>query len=218
MRINLIDNQDSRLTLPKTRLIARLKADGSIFVGGKRKTNYFLKYESNNPEELERFTNDLKQVYGLEPKFEMHRSGKKPNKFLKQVYIRSKLAFEDMQKYGPFYSKTWRIPKEIKEGPREIKIEFIRIFAEDEGSVIVGKNEIRIYSINKCGLQEISELLKNFKIKTTIKNGFGEKRNVFAIIIKDIESLLLFKKLIGFYSLKKNQKLNELISRKFIWP
>jgi len=212
MRINLIKHQSSKLTSSKTRLIARLKADGSIFVGGKRKTNYFLKYESNNPQELEQFANDLREVYGLEPKFEMHKSGKKPNKFLKQVFIRSKLAFKDMQKYGPFYSKVWRVPKEIKEGSRETKIEFLRTFAEDEGSVIIEQKKIRIYSTNKYGLQQISKLLGFFKIKTYIENGFGEKRNVFAIIIKERESLLLFKKIIGFHSVRKIQKLNKLIT------
>lgn len=212
MRLNLIKPQDLKLTLPKTRLIARLKADGCIFVGGKRKTNYFLKDESNNSEELERFANDLREVYGLEPKFEMHRSGKNPNKLLKQVYIRSKLAFMDMQKYGPFYSKLWRVPKEIKEGPGEIKIEFLRTFAEDEGSVIIERKEIRIYSTNKYGLEQISVLLKFFKIKTCIENRFGEKRNVFAIVIKERESLLLFKKIIGFHSIRKTQKLNKLIT------
>jgi len=213
MRINLIKPQTTKLTLSKTRLIARLKADGCVFVGGRRKTNYFLKYESNNSEELEQFANDLKEVYGLEPKSELHRSGKKPHKLLKQVYIRSKLAFEDMQKYGPFYSKNWRVPKEIKEGFREIQAEFLRTFAEDEGTVIVKEKEIRIYSINRDGLQDISELLENFKIKIIIENGFGERRNIFAIIIKEKESLLLFKKLISFRSLKKNQKLNELIAK-----
>jgi len=120
MRINLIKPQPIALTPAKARLITRLKGDGSIFVGGRRKTNYFLKYGSANLQELEQFTNDLKEVYNLEPKCELHRLGKKIDKFLNVVFVRSKLAFMDMQRYGPFYSRTWRVPKKIKGGSKNI--------------------------------------------------------------------------------------------------
>ncbi|MBI5872356.1 hypothetical protein HZB88_04715 [archaeon] len=144
MRINNIKVQSDAITHTKARLIARLKADGSIFVAGKRKTNYYLKYESNSDEELENFRNDLKEVYGLEPKSELHRSGKNPQKLLRQIFIRSKLAFEDMQKYGPFTSESWRIPNEIKHYDKEIQSEILRIFSEDEGTVLIDRKEVRI--------------------------------------------------------------------------
>jgi len=212
MRINLIKPQPIRLTPAKARLIARLKGDGSIFVGGRRKTNYFLKYESANLQELEQFANDLKEVYNLKSKHELHRSGKKINKFLNVVFVRSKLAFMDMQRYGPFYSRTWRVPKEIKNSSKKIQKEFLSTFVEDEGSVILAKKEIRLYSINKIGLEDLSKLLKNFKIKTNIESGFGAGRNIYSLTINGKENLLAFKNFIGFRSQKRNQKLNELTS------
>ncbi len=213
MRMNNIKPQSDVITDAKARLIARLKADGSVFACGKRKTNYYLKYESNNSEELERFRNDLKEVYGLEPKSELHRSGKKPEKLLKQIFIRSKLAFEDMQNYGPFTSKLWRIPNEIKHSNKEVQSEFLRIFSEDEGTVLIERKEVRIYSINKHGLIDLMEMFNNFGIETKINNGYGLKRNVYALVIKEKKNLLLFDKLIGFCSNGKKYKLKELINR-----
>ena len=213
MRLNKIKPQSSKLTLAKVRLIARLKGDGSIYVSGRKKTNYFIKYESNNLAELKQFANDLKKVYGLRPKFTTHRSGINPRKFLKVVYVRSKLAYEDLQKYGPFASREWRVPSCIKEASRRIQAEFLRIFFEDEGTVNVKGKEVRLYSINKVGLEEIRKMLRNFRIIAKIRGGFGQKRNVYAIIIRGKDNLSLFKKFIGFRSKRKNKKLEKIIRK-----
>lgn len=212
MRLNKIKSQSSELTLAKVRLIARLKSDGSIYVGGRRKTNYFIRYESNNSKELQQFAADLKEVYGLESHFVKHRSGKKLNKFLVVAYVRSKLAFEDMQKYGPFSSDKWRIPETIKCASLKIQVEFLRTFAEDEGSPIPRSKEVRIYSINRIGIEEISKLLENFGIETRTGSGYGSRRNVYAAIIRGKKNLLLFRKFIKFRSQRKNEKLEKLIS------
>ena len=58
LRLNKIKPQPKKLTLAKVRLIARLKGDGSVFISGKRKTNYFISYESNDENELNQFSND----------------------------------------------------------------------------------------------------------------------------------------------------------------
>jgi intein-encoded DNA endonuclease-like protein len=215
MRLNIIKPQSENLTLAKTRLVARLKGDGSIFIGGRRRTNYYVKYEAGNESELKQFSDDIREVYGLETKEQMHRSGKNPNKMLKQVFIRSKLAFEDLQKYGPYYSRTWVVPEQIKDDGREIQAEFLRVFFEDEGSVIISKGckEVRLYSINLEGLEELAQLLRNFRIESSIRSGFGLKRNVYAIIIKVPRDILNFRDSIGFRSEVKNLKLDNLISK-----
>jgi len=216
LRINEIKPQPKNLTIVKARLIARLKGDGSVFITGRRRTNYYVCYESNDENELNQFSSDIKEVYGLETKEELHRSGKNPNKMLKRVFIRSKLAFEDMQKYGPFYSDAWRVSKQIKRGNKAIQAEFLRTFSEDEGSVIVTRSqkEIRLYSTNRIGLEDLTKLLQNFEIKSSIRGGFGAKRNVYAIIIKEKPNILNFKRFIGFRSERKSRKLDELISKK----
>lgn len=209
MLIKKIKPQLIELTPSKTRLIARLKADGSIFVAGD--TNYWLKFDSKNQQELDAFSKDIEDVYGLKTKEEFKRSGKNPTKMLKHVFVRSKLAFDDMQKYGPFYSENWRVPQQIKESSKELKREFLRVFAEDEGTVLVDRKEIRIYSINENGLGELRKLLEEFGIETRIKNGYGLRRNVFGLVIKGRDDLIKFGELIGFRSEEKSKKLDELL-------
>lgn len=211
MKIKQISPQPEELIPAKARLIARLKADGSTFIAGD--TNYWLKFDSKNQQELDAFSRDIQEVYGLKTKEEFKRSGKNPSKMLKHVYVRSKLAFDDMQKYGPFYSANWRVPIQIKESSKEIKSEFLRIFAEDEGSVLVGDYEVRIYSINEIGLNQLVELFKEFSIETKIRKGFGLKRNVFGLIIRGKGNLTRFRDFIGFRSEVKMKKLDDLIAR-----
>lgn len=212
MRINRISEQTSKLTLAKVRLIARLKGDGYISRTGKNKTNYYLKYESANYEEVNSFANDIRTLYGLEPKFGFHRSGKNPNKLLPLVFVRSKLIYEDIMKYGPYGSKVWCVPEEILNGSEVNKVEFIKTFAEDEGTVIIVNKQVRIYSTNLMGLEQLSIMLKSLNLESKIVSGYGEKRDVYAIVISNKYNILKFAKLIGFRSKTKNDKLNILIS------
>ncbi|MFH1623087.1 MAG: LAGLIDADG family homing endonuclease [Candidatus Aenigmatarchaeota archaeon] len=215
MRINNIKPQLAVLTPAKSRIIARLKGDGSIFVGGRRRTNYLIKYESNDKHELDIFSRDIMEVYGLSTKEEIHRSGKKPNKFLKQVFVRSKLAFLDLQKYGPFSSREWTVPNSIKSSNLSIRTEFLRTFFEDEGSVInsYGHKELRLYSINLRGLKELINMLESFGIESKLRGGFGEGRNVYALVISDVKSIMKFKNEIGFSSARKRLKMEKLTSK-----
>ena len=212
MRINSIKLQLPVLTSAKSRLIARLKGDGSLFVAGKNKTNYYLKFFSVNDNELKVFSDDIKEVYGLKTKTAVKQSGKNPLKYVKNAFIRSKLAYEDMKRYGNFGSYDWSVPKDILGASIEIKSEFLRTFAEDEGSVLINNREVRIYSINENGLMQLADLFKDFGIETGIKKGYGVKRNVFGLIIRGKERLIKFRDFIGFRSESKSKKLDILIS------
>ncbi|MBI5872357.1 hypothetical protein HZB88_04720 [archaeon] len=61
------------------------------------------------------------------------------------------------------------------------------------------------------------EMFDNFGIKTEICDGYGLKRNVYALIIKGNDNLLLFNNLIGFSSNRKKCKLKELIDKIMIY-
>ncbi len=92
----------------------------------------------------------------------------------------------------------------------DIKIEFLKALFDDEGSVIpTGKNGIiRLYSINLEGLKQIQTILIDFKIESKIVKGFGCRRNVYALVIKNLK---LFRERIGFNLKRKQKKLNDLI-------
>jgi len=206
-----IKNQLQDLTPAKARIIARLKGDGAIFRSG---TNYIIKYEVKDREQLKSFENDIKEVFGLDMKWLKHRSGI-TGKLLDLVRLRSKLAFEDLSKFGKFRSENWNIPEEIFKSSAEVKKEFIKAMFDDEGTVIIRDREIRLYSINKKGLKQIAKLLIEYNIKPKLKAGYGEIRNVFALVIKGVEALSNFTHNIGFGLERKQMKLTSIFST---WP
>ena len=91
------------------------------------------------------------------------------------------------------------------------KKEFLRALFDDEGSIIKERNRgiIKLYSINSEGLGQIQNILLEFDISTKLYPGYGLKRNVYALIVRDLE---LFNKQIGFGLKRKQDKLNELTS------
>ena len=93
------------------------------------------------------------------------------------------------------------IGSQIMDAESGLLREFLRALFDDEGSV-KSKYEIGLYSINKSGLIQIQELLNRFKINSRICPGYGQNRNVYAIIIRDF---IQFHNNIGF-SLKRKQK------------
>jgi intein/homing endonuclease len=206
-----IKNQLQKLTPAKARIIARLKGDGAIFRSG---TNYIIKYEVKDTEQLKSFENDIKEVFGLDMKWLKHRSGI-TGKLLDLVWLRSKLAFEDLNKFGKFRSENWNIPEEIFRSSSEVKREFIKAMFDDEGTVIVRDEEVRMYSTNKKGLEQMAKLLVEYDIKPKLKAGYGKGRNVFALVIKGVDALSNFTCNIGFGLERKQMKLTSIFSA---WP
>jgi len=192
------------LTKEKARIIAHLIGDGWI---GQSNHDYNMKYEVAEPELLDSFECDLVRVYGLPPTHGTNPSGK-TGKLIPFVRLRSKIVYEDLMSYADYYSKNWKIKKQIFKASAEIKIEFLKALFDDEGSVIPqGKSAIvRLYSININGLKQIQFLLGEFSIESKIVPGFGLKRNVYALTIRDIG---LFKSKIGFNLQRKKDLLNK---------
>lgn len=203
-----IKQQREPLSEAKARIIANLKADGAIWKSG---TNYVMKYQVCDSAQLNRFANDLESVYGLDTSRDTHNSGitGRPVEF---VYLRSKLAFEDLQKFGPFRSENWRVPKQIRDSSKQIKAAFLMAFFDDEGSVIKSDKTIRLYSINRKGLEEIACLLEEFGIRWRLGKGYGARRNVYAIVIRGLENIRRFSESIGFGVGKKKDKLKSMLS------
>lgn len=206
MKIKKLKNGFEKLTIEKARIIAHLIGDGAHYI---TRHDYNLKYEVRDEESLKQFNDDLIKVYGLKPSWEWNTSGftGKPIQF---VRLRSKLAFEDLLRYASYYSKNWKINSELLNSSKEIKREFLKTFFDDEGSVTKeGKRGIiKLYSINLEGLKQIQRILLEFNIQTKINSGYGCKRNVYAVLIKDLN---LFYKEIGFNLNRKQEKLKRFI-------
>lgn len=206
MRIKKLKPGFEKLTKEKARIIAHLIADGCAFIS---KHDYNMKYEVSDRELLSSFEKDMIKVYGLDLIKGYNPSGKtgKPIPF---VRLRSKLAYKDLIKYAAYFSKDWRIKDKVLNSSRGIKREFLRSFFDDEGSVVKQGNYgiIRLYSINLEGLKQIQKMLNEFEINSKIDAGFGLKRNVSAVVIKDLKQ---FQKKIGFNLKRKQEKLEGLI-------
>ena len=202
VRIKRLKSGFQKLTKEKARIIAHLIGDGAHYISGH---DYNLKYEVRDEESLKQFNDGLIKVYGLKPSWYWNKSGitGEPIKF---VRLRSKLAFEDLLRYATFFSKDWCMKNPLLKAPKEITKEFLSAFFDDEGSVC--GMEIRLYSINKKGLFQVKRILNDFSIKSRIQSGYGCKRNVFALVVRDKK--LFFGK-IGFGLERKQQKLQRIL-------
>ncbi|MBU0460679.1 MAG: hypothetical protein KJ597_04815 [Nanoarchaeota archaeon] len=202
MRIKNLKPGFERLTNAKARLIAHLIGDGCVY---KCRTDYNIKYDNIDSELLNQFVKDFNDVYGYKITIAFKPSGKTglPLPYLR---FRSKLIYEDLKSYCEYASAVWFVPKQILNNSKNIQKEFLKALFDDEGSVIpYGKTAIlRLYSINLKGLKEIQELLQNFNFDSVIVVGFGCKRNVYGLTIKDISN---FHHKIGFYCIRKQKKL-----------
>lgn len=174
--------------------------DGCVYL---HKHDYIIKYEVKDLDSLRAFAKEIKSVYGLDVSVGTKRSGKtgQPIPYAK---IRCKEAYEDLHKYGDFGCLKWRVPIQIHKANSQIRTAFLRSFFDDEGSVV--SHEVRLYSTNLSGIRGIVKLLHRFGVNPYIRGGFGLKRNVYAIIIKN-RNLLIFHKKIGFGLKRKNLKL-----------
>ena len=205
MKLKRLKKDFEILSVPKARIIAHLIGDGSVY---KSNNDYNIKYEVKDPESLNSFEQDMMEVYGLKLTKGWHPSGF-TGKLIPFVRLRSKLVYEDLLNFASYKSQNWEIKNELTKSSKEIKKEFLKAFFDDEGSVIVRNKrvEVRIYSINLKGLMQIRDILLEFELESRIVPGYGERRNVFAIILKNP---LKFKNEIGSGLQRKQVKLESL--------
>lgn len=205
MKIKTLKNGFEKLTIAKARIIAHLIGDGAVYQSNH---DYNMKYEVKDLQLLSSFEKDMLSVYGLKLTKGFKNSGitGKPIPF---VRLRSKLAYEDLLQYATYNSKDWRIKNWILSSSKNIKREFLKAFFDDEGSIVPQgkKGIIKLYSINKYGLKQVQKILLEFNINSELNSGYGAKRNVYALLIKDLKK---FYNEIGFNLERKQKKLDKL--------
>jgi len=206
MRIKKLKKGFERLSKEKARIIAHLIGDGCAFIS---KHDYNIKYEVSDLESLDYFKSDMIEVYGLKLTRGFKPSGK-TGKLVPFVRLRSKLAYEDLLKYSTYFSRDWKLKERLLKSSKEIKREFLKAFFDDEGSIYKEGNKgvIKLYSINLEGLNQIQKMLVEFNIQGKIYSGYGLKRNVYALLVRDLNS---FFNQIGFNLRRKQEKLKKLI-------
>ncbi|MBI2663427.1 hypothetical protein HYX15_02745 [Candidatus Woesearchaeota archaeon] len=155
---------------------------------------YGITYTNNHRELIHIFKNNFKKLFP-DIKFDWSRQN--------EIKIRNKKIVKFFLNFGEYGSNKWRIPNNIKNGSKSIKVAWLRSFFDDEAT-ITGRRII-VSSINKEGVQEISSLLDSLKIK----NRFVHYLTKSNIVVYDIKR---YYKLIGFNHRLKLNKLKRIIN------
>lgn len=158
-----IKNQLSYLTSTKVRIIGHLLFDGTLF---ESEYHYVIRYINASKDLIDQFALDIKKIYGILPSsLEIFRSKNNFNYY--KITFNSKLVFEDLKKYFVSYSTANDkivIPKEIMNAKEEIKLEFLKSFFEDEGSISFGGRIMGDLKSEKI-IKQIVKLLKEFGLE-----------------------------------------------------
>ena len=148
---------DERCGLYLARLLAYLAADGSVTVNRKRnkeRGHSDIRFYLDDLVLVDLFTETVSYLYRRTPTVRKaigHYS----------TYLSSQVACAHLSQFGRFGSLEWRVPHSILT-TRERKREWLRAFFDCEG--YVGKNCIRVESVNERGLDDVQRLLGDFSI------------------------------------------------------
>ena len=195
--------QDEETLILKASICGFLAGDGSV---QKRREKNFYHYQIDFfPDDklmLDTYVQQIKEVYNKSPKI------KKEVKFY-SVRFSSKIVVEDLFNIAEFGLKVWTLPTSIFK-IKGAKEKWLKAFFSAEA--YVNEKTIKIQTINRNGMKEVSKLLNNMKIshKYYEYNSRKETESLVSIItINRKDSRLKFCNTIGFWHTKKTKILKE---------
>lgn len=209
VKIKSILESSKELTKEKAYILGTLCGDGWT------STCYRIGLQVCDKEFADHFQHCLEIVYGVKCSIGIRK--REDNGFINKpkdqyvVSLCSKLVIEDLQRYSKsFKSKEWKVPEQIKNVPKEMIAEFIKGFADSEGSARLrkGQSEITLCSSNIEGLKDLQKLLENiYKIRSYVKR---RKKDIFDLRISNYDSLLKYYNEIGFIIKRKQNNLERM--------
>ena len=163
---------------------------------------------------INKFEENWKKTF---PDSKLHKFSKKPSSYGKKDYWRlechCRYTIEFLRNIGleDVKSKYKTIPETILQSPKEIVKEFVKSFFEGDGSVSYAKKmmEIRACSTSEKLIEKLQILMLRFGIDSFKR--IDKNKNLFLLQIRGKKNFLRFYKEIGFFSERKNKKL-ELIN------
>lgn len=168
-----------RWTPSLVNLVAHMTFDGAIRREG-------VLYYNRNISLIKNFKDRMAEIYNGEPKIYSSNNG----------VVR--LAYHNVELVNFFKKKVVILLKNIKKLPLSHRHEFLRAFFDDKGSVDFRlsemKRRIKGYQHNRRVLLLINQLLKNFKISSSIDYNFHE------ILITKKKNINTFAQKINFSS------------------
>lgn len=163
---------------------------------------------------INKFEENWKKVF---PNSKLHKFSRKPSSYGKKDYWRLEchclFTINFLKNLGlkNVKSKNKTIPETIFQSPKEVVKEFILSFFEGDGSVSSTKKmmEIRACSTSEKLINELQILILRFGIDSFKR--YDKYKNLHLLQIRGKRNFLRFYKEIGFFSERKNKKL-ELIT------
>lgn len=159
INVNMGDGMTSELA----RVHAHLCGDGTVCIHKTREKDRNVRaiigYYNKNQSLLERFRKDFSKIFGVKMRMTEN----------KEVFVRSVRIFKELTgKFGEFGSRKWRIPKIIKNSSKEIKLEWLKAFFEDEAYDEKRYNRLKTKSVNYLGLKDAQEMLRSLGIFSSL--------------------------------------------------
>ncbi len=176
-----------------------LSGDGSVkkrTINGS--TRYDIRFFPDDEELLRTFIIFMATKYGKTPHVESK------EKFF-HVQITSTVIGMDLLQRTTFGIFTWKVPEFVT---LDEKVAWLRAFFSAEG--YVGERTIRLQTVHKSGMRQVSDLL--FELSIEHKTYMHQPKNshhskVFIVIIQKREARERYASLVGFWHAKKTARL-----------
>ena len=165
------------------------------------------------------FRDCLFKVYNVRASKELAKENNEKCNVQYVTRLCSKAACDDLKSIGDeFKTVVWEVPDIIKRADIKIQAKFVQGFADSEGGVDVEERRVNLTSTNKEGLEQVQELINNFKIRSTIQKSKREtSKDCYNLRIQDRKSLELFSKHIGFIIKRKQKDLEKCLKNYKMW-
>lgn len=207
-----IKPQDPVPSEDKAWLLGHLAGDGSFCNSGNRRS---VSVSAGTDRDVAEMCVKLFQdIYGATTKTLIQSPGK--NKRKQESYVVECYwinVVRDLLSIGSFGVANWRVPRVILQGSDENKCAWLSGIFDADGSIYFkpekGRRTVNLTSINKAGLDQVSELLLGLGIRhgRGFRKGDGRSRDSYLIYITYHEDLERFAARVGFRSPRKQEKL-----------
>lgn len=189
----------------RARICGYLAGDGSVSIRKEinGKAHNEIRFFPDHESLIRPYLDAFERAYNKTPKIL-----KKKNFY--EIRINSKIVVYDLLKLCTFGLTSWTIPNFDS---LKCKIEWLRSMFDSDA--YVGKNGVRLKTVNKRGLESVKELLHELNIETSIIYAYSSKNKKWStnyiLDIRKIVSLKKFLQIIGFNHKLKEERLLRLI-------
>ncbi len=164
-----------------------------------------IKFSNTHLKLVEDFKKRTENIFNIKRRITVR---KVKNKKVAYFYCATKKeVYEELIKYGPYYTENWRLPVDFLD--RKGLSLWLRAFFDSEGWLQFRPHQTRTiaaHSLNHRGLLQIQTALKNvFGISSAVKKEKNRKISYLGIYGKD--DITKFQKEINFLHTEKRNKL-----------